>query len=49
MTTYRFITDKWYGYGSGAEMLALGNDDLKWQKTQDYNIGFDLNLLGTFL
>lgn len=33
MTTYRFITDKWYGYGSGAEMLALGNDDLKWQST----------------
>ena len=30
-------------------MLALGNDDLKWQKTQDYNIGFDLNLWGRLM
>ena len=44
MTTYRFITDKWYGYGSGAEMLALGNDDLKWQSTVQKNFGLDLGM-----
>lgn len=44
MTTYRFITDKWYGYGSRAEMLALGNDDLKWQSTVQKNFGLDLGM-----
>ena len=24
--------------------MALPNDDLKWQKTKDYNVGFDLNI-----
>lgn len=44
MTTYRFITDKWYGYGTGAEMMALGNDDLKWQTTVQKNLGLDLGM-----
>ena len=32
----------------GSYLLGLPNDNLKWQRTQDYNIGCDLNLLGHF-
>ena len=37
--------DNWIG----SHLMALPNDDLKWQKTQDYNIGFDLNLWGRLM
>ena len=29
--------------------MALPNEELKWQKTKDYNIGFDLNLWGRLM
>ena len=37
--------DNWIG----SHLMALPNDDLKWQKTRDYNIGFDLNLWGRLM
>lgn len=37
--------DNWIG----SHLMALPNDDLKWQRTRDYNIGFDLNLFGRIM
>ena len=37
--------DNWIG----SHLMALPNDELKWQKTKDYNIGFDLNLWGRLM
>ena len=38
-----------YDNWAGSYLMALPNDHLKWQKTQDYNIGFDMNLWGRFI
>lgn len=43
-TTYAYYTD-WYSTGVGATYLAYGNDNLKWQRTQNYDIGVDIVLL----
>ncbi len=34
-----------YGEGAGTSPLQLANPDLRWEKTQQTNIGFDLGLL----
>lgn len=36
------VYDNWIG----SYLMGLPNKDLKWQKTGDYNFGFDLNLFG---
>lgn len=44
MSTYKFYQDLMYDNISGAYLMALANDELKWQQTQDINIGLDLGI-----
>lgn len=49
MVTYEYITDAFYDMsdlsnGFGAKIKRLANEDLRWQQTMEYNIGFDLSL-----
>lgn len=44
LATFTYYQDKAYDNWVGSYLKALPNDDLKWQKTKDYNIGFDLNI-----
>ncbi len=44
ITTYEYYMDTRYHYGYGATMKALGNDDLKWQKTIQSNLGIDMEM-----
>lgn len=42
---YRYDASNWYSTGIGASVLGYGNDNLQWQKTNTYDVGFDLGLL----
>lgn len=42
--TYKFYEDVIYDNITGAYLMALANDKLKWQQTADLNVGFDLQL-----
>lgn len=42
--TYKFYDDVIYDNLTGAYLMALANDKLKWQQTADLNVGFDLQL-----
>lgn len=49
-------TDLGYSFGTGlhttypgAASLTLGNENIKWEKTESYNIGLDLNFLSNRL
>ena len=44
MATYSFFTNQLYDNISGAYLLALSNDNLRWQETLDINTGFDMRL-----
>ena len=45
-TQYKYITDQFYnGIGIGSYMMALGNDQLKWQRSKSLNGGFDFGFL----
>lgn len=46
LATFGYYQTQAYDQWVGSYLLSLPNDDLKWQMTQDYNIGFDLNLWG---
>ena len=37
MTTYKYDADLNYGKGIGAVPMAIGNPDLKWERTLTYN------------
>ena len=39
-TTYQYYND-WYSTGVGATTLGYGNNDLKWQRTQNYELGMN--------
>jgi TonB-linked SusC/RagA family outer membrane protein len=44
LDTYRYyIGDRYKGW-TGSSQIALGNKDLEWQKTDKYNVGFELDL-----
>lgn len=45
MTTYRYGEDLTYVKGAGAVPITIGNPDLRWERTQNNNIGLDLNVL----
>lgn len=45
LTTYTYNTNVINNFGVGAVIEALGNPELKWQKTLDKNIGFDAVIL----
>ncbi len=44
LSTYRYNTSDRYLDLTGANLLALGNENLKWQQTLQYNLGFDLQI-----
>lgn len=45
LTMFDYIRNYYYHrYYAGAELTAIGNDNLKWQRTQKNNIGIDLEL-----
>lgn len=43
--TYNIIMNEWYTTGMGATLNYLGNEKLKWERTYNTNIGFDITLL----
>lgn len=43
-TTYEYYTGDWYSTGVGAHFKAYGNNNLKWQRTQNYDLGMELGL-----
>lgn len=48
MATYNYYTDTYYDNIAGAKLMGLANEELKWQQTQDYNFGVDLQMLTRF-
>ena len=44
MATFSYYEDQIYDDWLGSYLLGLPNDRLKWQKTQDWNAGFDMVL-----
>jgi TonB-linked SusC/RagA family outer membrane protein len=44
-TTYDYYTGNWYSTGIGAVVTTFGNEGLKWQKTNNYDVGVDLGVL----
>lgn len=45
LTTYRYGEDLTYVKGAGAVPITIGNPNLRWERTQNNNIGLDLNVL----
>ena len=43
-TTYDYYTNSWYSTGIGAAVTTYGNEGLKWQKTDNYEVGMDVGL-----
>lgn len=43
-TSFRILADEWYKTGFGATLAALGNKDLTWETTKEYNIGIEIGL-----
>lgn len=48
LATYSYFNDMIYDNIYGAYLMAMSNPDLKWQQTEDQNIGFDLTFLKKF-
>ncbi len=46
--TYNFYSDVIYDNITGAYLMAMANNKLKWQQTADLNVGFDLQLFNRF-
>lgn len=44
LATFGYYQSQVYDNWMGSYLLGLPNNDLKWQKTQDFNLGFDMNL-----
>ena len=42
MTTYKYLTGERYHHTVGAEVMALGNEKLGWQRTLQQNYGLDI-------
>lgn len=42
--SYNILFDDWYSTGIGAILQGIGNESLRWEKTNTTNIGFDLSL-----
>lgn len=43
-TIYTYQTSNWYSTGIGALVRNYGNENLKWQKTTNYDLGLDIGL-----
>lgn len=44
ITTYETYSKDWYSTGYGAVLKYLGNPDLKWEKTNTLDVGFEVEL-----
>ena len=44
MTMYQYLTDYEYKNGIGAVPVTIGNVDLTWERTMNYNFGVDLSM-----
>ncbi len=44
-TLYDYYKSSWYSTGVGAIVNQYGNEDLKWQRTTNYDLGLDFGLL----
>lgn len=44
-TLYSYYKSSWYSTGVGAIVNQYGNDKLKWQQTDNYDLGLDLGFL----
>lgn len=44
-TIYKVVTSEWYKTGIGSSIIALGNDNLGWEKTGNFDFGVDLDAL----
>lgn len=44
ITTYEYRAENLYDNGIGAVPITIGNADLKWERTLNYNVGVDVNL-----
>ena len=42
--TYQILSDK-YGTGAGVLLYYMGNENLKWERTNTFDIGTDISLL----
>lgn len=49
LTTYEYQSSLYYGKGIGAIPMTIGNPDLKWERTLNYNVGLDVNLFNNRL
>lgn len=48
MATYQYKLDRTYTGFLSAYLKGMKNDDLKWQRKMDYNIGLDVNVMRRF-
>ena len=46
MTMYQYSNDYEYKNGIGAVPVTIGNVDLTWERTMNYNVGLDLSMFG---
>ena len=44
---YKSYEDNRYGYWVGSYLMGLGNEDLKWQVTAQYNVGVEFMILNS--
>ncbi len=44
-TMFEYIQKNWYATGIGAQLMALGNPNLKWETTMSYDLGVDIAFL----
>lgn len=44
-TLYTYNKKDWYSTGVGVEVTQYGNENLKWQRTRNYDVGLDLGFL----
>ncbi len=44
MTMYQYLNDYEYKNGIGAVPVTIGNVDLTWERTMNYNVGLDLSM-----
>jgi len=45
LSTYQYYTNERYYNWMGSYLMGLGNDELKWQQTEKYNIGVDAEFI----
>jgi TonB-linked SusC/RagA family outer membrane protein len=43
-TTYQYYNSNWYSTGVGTVFMNYGNQNLSWQRTLNYDLGFELGL-----